>query len=322
MEKMYKNVRSRKVAEILKLECSGNDMNIKGVCSADSPVAHSLTFAKNRMILARILKSEVRPLAIITTGHCIDAVKKKDAENICFIASAMPALSFIKAYDIIYPDKNGAGPEKSYIHPSAVIESKVSLGKSCRVLANVYIGPDTEIGDRVVLHPGVTIYGNTIIGNDVIIHSGTVVAKSGLGYEKDENGDWIRFPYVGKVIIGDNVEIGSCVVIGRGALGDTVVGSGTKLSNLVNVSHDVKIGRNCILVAGCFLGGHDIIGDDSWIGPNSSLIDRITVGNRCVTGVGSVVVRDIPDDNTVVGNPAVPVAEYKKMRKALKRLIP
>jgi UDP-3-O-[3-hydroxymyristoyl] glucosamine N-acyltransferase len=147
-----------------------------------------------------------------------------------------------------------------------------------------------------------------------------VIGKPGFGFEKDENGSWIMFPHIGKVIIEDDVVIGSNNVLDKGALEDTVVGRGTKTDNLVHVGHGVKIGKNCILTA-CVQTSRSVIGDNTWIGPNSSMIQNLKIGDACVVGVGSVIVKDVPDNTTVAGNPAMPIDEFKKMRAAMKTLI-
>jgi UDP-3-O-[3-hydroxymyristoyl] glucosamine N-acyltransferase len=266
------------------------------------------------------LKSAIRPVVVITTEDSFKKQRVDKASSIGVILSQRPRLSFIRAMNLILEGRNEK-PEKSFIHPTAVIEKDVKIGDCAYVSAHVYLGPNTKLGDNVVIHPNVTVYGDTSIGNNVIIHSGSVIGKPGFGFERDENNHWITFPQIGKVVIEDNVEIGGNTVIDRGALEDTIVGNGTKIDNLVHIAHSVRIGKNCMIVACAQTGGSDVFGDNTWIGPNSSLIQNIRIGNNCLSGVGSVIVRNLPDNTTVAGNPAVPMDEFKKMRAALKGLI-
>lgn len=143
-----------------------------------------------------------------------------------------------------------------------------------------------------------------IMGKNVKIHSGTVIGEDGLGFVKNEKNEWEKFPHFGRVIIGDNVEIGANCVIDRGTLGDTVIGEGTKLENLIHVAHNSKIGKHCSIVAVTYIGGSSVIGDYTWIGPQVCIRDQIKIGKNCLIGMGSVVTKDIPDNWVVMGIPA------------------
>lgn len=155
------------------------------------------------------------------------------------------------------------------IHPTAVINDCVKIGK------NVRIGPNCSIG-----------FG-------------------GFGFSKDENGVYERFPHIGKVLIGDNVEIGSNVCIDRGALSDTVVGEGTKIDNLVHIAHNVKIGKNCCVVALSCIGGSVEIGNNAYVGIGVSIRDQIKIGDNVFIGMGAVVTKDCLDPGVYIGVPAV-----------------
>jgi UDP-3-O-[3-hydroxymyristoyl] glucosamine N-acyltransferase len=308
------------IARSLGLTYTGSEVTIIDACSAKSLKPNALTFAKNQKILGDVLKSTVRPVVVVTTNDSLQKQQLGKASGIGVILSERPRLSFIRAMSLLMEgyDKK---PGKTFIHPLAVVAKDVRTGHSVDISAYAYVGSNTSIGNNVVIHPNVTIYGNTSIGDNVIIHSGTVIGKPGFGFEPDENGNWIAFPQIGRVVIEDNVEIGGNTVIDRGALEDTVIGSGTKIDNLVHVAHSVRIGKNCVLVACVQTGGSDVFGDNTWIGPNSSLIQGIRVGSNCLAGVGSVIVKDLPDNTKVAGNPAMPLDEFKKIRAAMKTLV-
>lgn len=189
------------------------------------------------------------------------------------------------------------------IHPTAIVSPEAQIGN------NVSIGPycvigKAEIGDSCVLDSNVTVYDDVIIGNNCIVKTGAVLGGAGFGFEKDENGDKFRFPQIGGLVIGNNVEIGANTCIDRGALSDTIIGDHTKINNLCHIAHNNKIGRN-VTITGCVnISGSNIIEDEVWISPNSSIRGFIHLGKGCMIGMGAVVVKDVPEGETWVGNPA------------------
>ena len=155
------------------------------------------------------------------------------------------------------------------------------------------------------MEAGVCMYGDISIGNNVNIYHGTIIGKPGFGYEWDEgNQQWINFPHIGSVIIGNNVEIGANVCIDRGTLDNTIIGNGTKIDNLVHIAHNVIIGKNCMLVCHCGIGGSVEIGDNCWIGMGAQIRNGLKIGNNVTVGMGAIVVKNVPDGITVIGNPA------------------
>lgn len=189
------------------------------------------------------------------------------------------------------------------IHSTVIIDSEAVIGK------NVYIGPysvigKATIGDNCVIDSNVRIYDDTIIGNHCSIKSGAVLGGAGFGFEKDEDGNRFRFPQIGGLIIGDHVEIGANTCIDKGALSDTIIGSYTKINNLCHIAHNNKIGEN-VIITGCVnVSGSNIIDDNVWIAPNSSVRGWVHIGKNAFIGMGSVVTKNVPDGETWVGNPA------------------
>lgn len=160
-------------------------------------------------------------------------------------------------------------------------------------------------GNAPSVHPDATVNWSVVsIGERVKIGAGARIGFDGFGYEKNEDGAWEKFPHMGGVIIGDDVEIGKNTCIDRGSLGNTIIGRGTKIDNLVHIAHNALIGEDCIIVCLSCIAGSSQIGDNSWIAPGVIIRDGKKVGENVLVGMGSIVTKDVEDGVTVVGNPA------------------
>lgn len=177
------------------------------------------------------------------------------------------------------------------------------MGKNCRIGELAVIGENCVIGDDVIIEDRVSLK-NCHIGDGCIIQSGVAIGSDGFAYERHPEGELERFPHLGLVVIGSDVEISANCSIARGSLSDTAIGDGTKLDALVHVAHNVKIGRDCQLAAGTIIGGSTTVGDSCWTGLNSTLKNQINVGNAVLVGAGACVINDVPDGDIVAGVPA------------------
>lgn len=192
---------------------------------------------------------------------------------------------------------------KPGIHPTAIIDSEAKIGEGVTIGAYCVIGKAT-IGDRCVLDSNIRVYDNVVMGCDCVIKAGAVLGGAGFGYERDADGNKFRFPQIGQLILGHHVEVGANSTIDRGALADTEIGDYTKINNLCHIAHNNKIGRN-VTITGCVnISGSNIIDDDVWIAPNASIRGWVHVNKGVTVGMGAVVVKDIPEGETWVGNPA------------------
>lgn len=192
---------------------------------------------------------------------------------------------------------------ESGIHPTAIIHPEAKIGKDVTIGAYCVIGKAT-IGDYCVIDSNVRIYDSVMMGHHCEIKAGAVLGGAGFGYEKDANGNKFRFPQIGSLIMGDYVEVGANTCIDRGALSDTIIGDYTKINNLCHIAHNNIIGKN-VSITGCVnVSGGNVIDDDVWIAPNSSLRGYIHLGKGCTLGMGAVATKDIPAGETWVGNPA------------------
>lgn len=158
------------------------------------------------------------------------------------------------------------------------------------------------------IHPSAVInYDCVKLGKNIRIGSNCTIGFDGFGFEQDKDGTQERFPHIGKVIIGDDVEIGAGTCIDRGALGDTIIGEGTKIDNLVHIAHNVEIGKNCLIVALTCIGGGVTIEDGAYIGIGASIRNQMKIGEKAFIGMGAVVVKEVDPGVTVIGNPAKPM---------------
>lgn len=189
------------------------------------------------------------------------------------------------------------------IHPTAIIHPEAKIGKDVTIGAYSVIGKAT-IGDNCVIDSNVRIYDCVQMGNRCVVKSGAVIGGDGFGFEKDADGNRFRFPQLGGVVIGDDVEIGANTCIDRGSLADTIIGHHTKINNLCHIAHNNVIGNNVEITGCCNISGSNVIEDDVWISPNASIRGWIHIGKGSTVGMAAVVVKDIPAGETWVGNPA------------------
>lgn len=186
-----------------------------------------------------------------------------------------------------------------FIHPSAIIDKNAKIGMNVYIGANSVIGKSI-IGDSCIIGANVHIYDCVEIGHHCEIKSGAVLGGVGFGFEKDKDGNLFRFPQIANLIIGNYVDIGSNTTIDRGALSDTIIGDFTKINNLCHIAHNNKIGNN-VTITGCVnISGSNVIDDDVWISPNSSIRGFIHIAKGCTVGMGAVVTKHIPAGETWV----------------------
>ncbi len=209
-------------------------------------------------------------------------------------------------------------PEKISISPFSYIAGGASVGEGTVICPFVFIGENCAIGDHCIVYPHVTLREGVKIGNRVIIHSGSVIGSDGFGYIFHE-GRHCKIPQVGGVIIGDDVEIGSNVSIDRATTGNTVIGSGTKIDNLVQIGHNVKIGNNCIIVAQVGIGGSTVIGDYVTLAGQVGVADHVEIESGTIIGAQSGVMGKVAK-GTYSGTLALPHRDWLKAQAVFAKL--
>lgn len=310
----------------LKRDEDGSQL-IASVASAMQAGRNALTFCVSR--------SQIRGLAA-TAGGCVTTpalASEVPAETVCLTAED-PRLAFARMADALYPaalpgpavSADARVAEDAVVAPDcrieagAVISSGAELGKGTWIGHNATIGPGVILGARTRVDANATIVC-AVIGTDVRVRTGARIGQAGFGFvwSGTEEG-YRRVPQLGRVCIGDRADIGANTCIDRGSLGDTVIGEGALLDNLVHVAHNVQIGPHAVLAGQTGIGGSSSVGAFTMMGGQAGISDHLEVGRHCQIGAQAGVVRNLADGSKVAGSPAVPVWRYLRQAIVLGRL--
>jgi UDP-3-O-[3-hydroxymyristoyl] glucosamine N-acyltransferase len=225
------------------------------------------------------------------------------------------------------------------IHPTAFVDNTAIIGNGTRIGAGCYIGPKVQLGENVTIYPNVTILDectigkNTIIwsgavvrerchmGNGCIIHPNATIGADGFGFRPDPERGLVKIPQIGNVVLGNNVEIGANTCVDRGKFSSTVLGDGCKIDNLIQIGHNSKLGRFCIMAGQSGLAGSVTLGNGVLIGGSASITDHVTIGDGSIIGGGSGVTKDVPAGVTLLGYPAIDARDTLRQWAILKRLV-
>ncbi len=186
----------------------------------------------------------------------------------------------------------------------AYICDGAKIGDNCVVFPGAYIDSEVVIGDNCYIASGVKLIGSVKIGNNCVIRENTVIGSDGLTTRRDENGRVVTIPQFGGVTIEDNVQIGALTVVGKGAIDDTVIRSGCRIDNCCFISHNVQLGDDTLVVGETIMFGSSSTGNQAYISGNSTVREGVSIGEKAFVGMGSVVVKPVPDGGMVKGNPA------------------
>ncbi|UCD37089.1 MAG: UDP-3-O-(3-hydroxymyristoyl)glucosamine N-acyltransferase [Fidelibacterota bacterium] len=313
------------IAEVIHGEVEGDgSMEITHACEVTSGTPGGITFLADPKY-SRELESS--PASAVILKDTFEAFGK------AAIRVANPARAFADTLAFLHPEI----PAKPGVHPTALVGENVRLGREVSIGpyavigdevvvgggtvigVGVYIGRGTSLGSRNRLYPNVVVYEGMSLGEEIIIHSGSIIGSDGYGYLTD--GDiHHKIPQVGRVVIGDRVEIGANTAIDRGTIGDTVIGEGTKIDNLVHIAHNVKIGRGCLFAGEVGIAGSVTIGDFVTLAGQVGVADHLTVGDRVVVAAKSAVMQSIPSGQFYAGIPAVEHPRWLRQHGAIKQL--
>ena len=272
-------------------------------------------------------------------------------ENISTIEAERPRLAMMKLLHLFYvPPEAAPGIHPSAtIHPTAkigenvsigpnvVVSRNASIGNNSKILANTYIGRSVQIGENCLFHPGCNIGDNAIIGNRVILQHGVSIGADGFSFVtenpnnvenareegklKEDNSDQkiFKIPSIGSVVIGDDVEIGANTCIDKGTIENTVIGEQTKIDNLVQIGHNCKIGKGCMIVSQVGIAGSCKIGDRVVIAGQVGMADHIEIGSDSIIMAKAGVTKSFPGKNILISAPAMPRKDFLKQMKIMKK---
>lgn len=243
---------------------------------------------------ARALSSTLSSLLLVTPGSLNQA-----PSGAFVLAVADPRLEFTRACQRFFATLSEPG-----IHPTAVIDDTAELAPSVSVAAGVVIGPGVRIGERASLGANCIIGAGCTLGDDIAVGPGTVIGYAGFGYARDVDGTPVLMPHFGAVRIGNRVEIGANAAIDRGTMDDTVIEDDVKIDNLVHIAHNCHVREGALVIASSVLCGGVAVEPGAWISPNAVVKEQLVVGAQAIIGLSATVLRDVPPNAVVVGNPA------------------
>ena len=300
---MTKNVKAKNIADFLEMDMHGEDCVISSVASYISPEKNSIVFVEKPTVEAWEFISNIPDILVLCPEEFGTGL------NCATIWTDSPRLVFIRVVNEFFSDMAASASYQSGIGEGAVISSEATIGKNVSIGINSVIGADVIIGDNTIILNNVSIDGRTKIGVGCFIKSGAVIGETGFGFCIDEDGLPVQMPHFGSVVIGENVSIGANTTIERGMFENTVISDNVKIDDLVQVGHNVNIASNARIAAGVILCGSVSVGQNCWIAPNSTILERLQIGKDAFIGLASNVIENVEPETVVVGNPG------KKIRK-------
>ncbi len=275
------------------------------------------------------LAASIKTTACVTSPAFVSLIP----QGVIILTCENPHDAFVKLNRFMYEEVL----QPAGVHPSAAISPSAKIGKDCYIGANAVVGDNVTIGDNCYLEPNCTIGDNcvlgnscrigananvmhAIIGNNVYIYGGARIGWDGFGFQT-VNGRHERIPQLGRVIIGNDVEIGANSCVDRGALDDTVIGDGCRIDNLVQVAHNDKLGRGCILVAQVGVAGSCSLGNYVVAGGQAGFADHLEIGDMAQIGAQSGVMKNIESGTTVMGTPAIGARDFMKQAAYIQKLL-
>ncbi|MBV9521920.1 MAG: UDP-3-O-(3-hydroxymyristoyl)glucosamine N-acyltransferase [Alphaproteobacteria bacterium] len=302
------------------------DLVLRDVAPLETAGASDVSFLDNRKYVTQFRNSRAGAAFVHRD------LAGQAPEGMSLLLSDQPYRAYALAAQAFYPEP----PLRPGVAASAVVDPSARLGEGCEIAAHAVIGkgaeigPDTliganaVIGDGVVIGPGGRIGANvtishSLIGARVTIFPGASIGQDGFGFAPDPTGH-VRIPQLGRVVIGDDVVIGANTAIDRGAGPDTVIGEGTMIDNLVQIGHNIVIGRHCAIAAQVGMSGSTKLGDFVMMGGQGGLAGHLTIGKGARIAGQSGVISDVPPGATVCGFPALPAKEFWRGVAMVQRL--
>jgi UDP-3-O-[3-hydroxymyristoyl] glucosamine N-acyltransferase len=293
-----REIYASEIAEFIGSELIGNDFIVRCPVSNKHLESNSFTYVTEEIKIEE--KCPARPVLFITP------VSLATDKNYSYILSVASKLDFIRVVNEFFIEIESFQISNSArIHPEARLARNVSVGENC------VIGPDVSIGENTLILNNVVISSRVDIGNNCIIKDNSTIGSEGYDFETDESGIPVHYPHFGKIIIGNNVWIGSNTTIESAAIEDTIIHDYVKIDDLVQIGAGGIIKRGCMITAGVILSRNVMIMENSWLAPNATVLENLTIGKNCIVGAGSVVIKNVDNELVVAGNPAVVIRKNK-----------
>ena len=308
-----------------------NDPELLSGASLSSAKSYQLSFLeKDNLLKVELSQTKAGALLLPPVDEVINKVKEK---GIAWAVLNNPRLGFAESLTLLSPRKIAL----EGIHPTAVIGENVNIGNNVSIGAHACLGNNTKIGNNSIIHPGVVLYENvhigqnnelhancvihtsTRLGDRVTVHSNAVIGSEGFGFVPTPNG-WYKMPQTGIVVLENDVEVGCGSTIDRPAVGETKIGSGTKIDNLVQIGHGVTTGEGCAMAAQVGIAGGAILGNGVILAGQVGVGNRVKVGNHVVASSKCGVHADVPDNEVISGFPAMPNRLWLRCSAHFRRL--
>ncbi|MCW9012822.1 MAG: UDP-3-O-(3-hydroxymyristoyl)glucosamine N-acyltransferase [Gammaproteobacteria bacterium] len=294
------------------------DVTIRRVASIQDAGAEEITFLSSSKYAKHLQSTKAE--AVILTEELVDA------SPVASLVVKNPRAVYARIVALLYPayqpapqihtsaviDASAHVAETAFIGPHAVIEAGAAIYENAYIGPGCVIGRDSRIGAHTVINANVSIYHDCHLGENCIVHSGTTIGADGFGFEHDA-GEWVKIPQVGGVRIGNNVEIGACSTVDRGALNHTVIDDGVKLDNHIQIAHNVKVGANTVMSNGVGVAGSTSIGKNCLIGGMTGIRDHIEITDNVMITAMSLVSKSLTKAGSYSSN--TPIDDTRAWRK-------
>ncbi|MCO5163441.1 MAG: UDP-3-O-(3-hydroxymyristoyl)glucosamine N-acyltransferase [Mesorhizobium sp.] len=331
-----RRIDAAQVAELCGASLANPDrsaIEITGIASAEHGGAGDLVFLEGRRGMQ--LLPRLKAGAVLCTADLASSVRPE----IAVLVTPRPQQAFALVARSLFPEATSPGPwlatagispaahvshdarveAGAIVEAGAVVGPGATIGAGSVIAPNAVIGRSCQIGRNSHVGPGASIQA-ALIGDRVIIHAGVRIGTDGFGFISGRAG-LEKMPQIGRVVIQDNVEIGANTTIDRGALGDTIIGEGTKIDNLVQIGHNVRIGRSCAIAGHCGISGSVVIGDYVLLGGRVGIGDHVTIGDGAQVAAGSGLMHDVPAGERWGGAPAQPMKSWLREVSVLRGIV-